>query len=171
MIRPIWYRLRRIRPHTLFLLFIISLVIYCLQLPDSLAEHPEHSTGHHRGLLVTTPTNHSYPLHYISLESIHGRLESTPVTANLGQGRQSISHLVGHPRRDDLFYINNEVTPGSIIMGTIQGMRNSSNVNLSIHSQGPSQGDEPAYSLVTRDGQHLIAINVRSSSDASSPSG
>jgi 6-phosphogluconolactonase (cycloisomerase 2 family) len=162
MIRPIWYRLRRIRPHTLFLLFIISLVIYCLQLPDSLAEHPEHSTGHHHGLLVTTPTNSSYPLHYISLDSIHGRLKSTPVAAHFGQGRQSISHLVGHPRRDNLFYVNNEVTPGSIIMGTIQGMRNSSNVNLSIHSQGPSQGDEPAYSLVTRDGQHLIAINVGS---------
>lgn len=164
MIRPIWYGLRRIRPHTLFLLLILSLVIYCLQLPDSLAEHPEHSTGHHRGLLVTTPTNSSYPLHYIFLDSIHGRLESTPVAANLGQGRQSVSHLLGHPRRDNLFYINNEVTPGSIIMGTIQGMRNLSNVNLNIHSQGPSQGDEPAHSLVTRGGQHLIAINVRSTS-------
>jgi 6-phosphogluconolactonase (cycloisomerase 2 family) len=160
MIRAIWYRLRRIRPHTLFLLIIISLVIYCLQLPDSLAEHPEHSTGHHRGLLVTTPTNHSYPLHYISLDSIHGRLESTPVAASLSQGRQSISHLVGHPRRDDLFYVNNEVTPGSIISGTIRGMRNASNVNLNIQSQVPSQGDEPAHSLVTRDGQHLVAVNV-----------
>lgn len=159
MIRAVWHRLRRIRAHTLFLLLIISLVIYCLQLPDSLAEHPEHSTGHHRSLLVTTPSNQSYPLHYISLDSVHGRLESNPVAASLGD-RQSVSHLVGHPRRDNLFYVNNEITPGSIITGTVRGTRNESNIKLDVQSSTMSQGDLPAHSLVTRDGQHLISINV-----------
>jgi len=159
MIRAVWKKLRRIRAHTLFLLLIISLVIYCLQLPDSLAEHPEHSTGHHQGLLVTTPTNQSFPLHYLSLDSIHGRLVSTPVPASLGS-RQSVSHLIGHPRRDNLFYINNEITPGSISAGTLRGTRNTSDVNLEIHGQMPTQGDLPAHSLVTRDGQNLIVINV-----------
>lgn len=164
MVRAIWYRLRRIRPHTLFLLFILSLVIYCLQLPDSLAEHPEHSTGHHRALLVTTPTNQSYPLHYLSLDSQrHGTLEPTPLSADFGQGQHSILHLVGHPRRDNLFYVNNEVTPGSIFTGTLRGTRNASDLMLDTHGQVPSQGDLPAHSLVTRDGQHLIAINVRPS--------
>jgi hypothetical protein len=162
MIRVIWYKLRRIRAHTLFLLFILSLVIYCLRLPDSLAEHPEHQTGHHRGLLVTTPTNQSYPLHYLSLGQLDsGRLEISPVNTQLsGHGRQSVSHLIGHPRREDLFYINNEVVPGSILTATLGGTTNASDVNLVIHTQDPSQGDEPAHSLVTRDGQHLVAINV-----------
>jgi 6-phosphogluconolactonase (cycloisomerase 2 family) len=164
MIRATWHRFRRIRPHTLFLLLIITLVIYCLQLPDSLAEHPEHSTGHHRGILVTTPTNQSYPLHYLSLDSIHGSLDATPVAASLGGGRQSVSHLVGHPRRYNLFYVNNEVTPGSIFTGTIRGMRNESDLSLDSYGHTPSQGNEPAYSLVTRDGQHLIVINVCSAS-------
>jgi len=160
MIRGVWKKLRRIRAHTLFLLLIISLVIYCLQLPDSLAEHPEHTTGHHQGLLVTTPTNQSFPLHYLSLDSIHGRLHSTPVPALLGS-RQSVSHLIGHPRRDNLFYVNNEITPGSISAGTLKGTRNTSDVNLEVHGQMPTQGDLPAHSLVTRDGQNLIVINVR----------
>lgn len=169
MIRSVLYIVRRIRPHTLFLLVIFALVVYCLQLPDSLAEHPEHSPGHHRGLLVTTPTNFSYPLHSVSLEPGLGALVSTPVAANFGSERHSLSHLVKHPRRDDLFYVNNEVTPGSVFTGTIKSTRNGTEIHLVTHGQLPSQGDLPAHSLVTRDGQHLIAINVRLSLTAFAP--
>ena len=155
----VWYRLRRIRAHTFFLLFILSLVVYCLQLPDSLAEHPEHPTGHHRGLLVTTPTNLSYPLHYLHIDE--RRLDAVPVSTEIeAKGRQSVSHLVGHPRLQDLFYVNDEVVPGSIVTVSFGGSRNTSDLSLKLVGQDPSQGDLPAHSLVTRDGQHLIAINV-----------
>jgi hypothetical protein len=157
----IWYRLRRIRAHTVFLLFILSLVVYCLQLPDSLAEHPEHPNGHHRGLLVTTPTNQSYPLHYLHIG--YSELEAVPLNTELGaNGRQSVSHLVGYPGIQNLFIVNNEVVPGSVFIGSLIGSRNASDVSLSVVGQESSQGDLPAHSLVTRDGKHLIVINVSS---------
>jgi hypothetical protein len=162
MIRGLSYKLKRIRPHTLFLLVLIGLVIYCIQLPDSLAEHPTRDAGHHRALLVTTPSNTSYPLHYIPLDLAPGHaLAAQPVSIALPPNtRQSISHILHHHGRSDLFYVNNEVKPGSILTGKLTSQGEHNQLQLDLEGQIPSQGDLPAHTIITRDGKRLLAVNV-----------
>jgi hypothetical protein len=162
MLRALPYKLRRIRPHTLFLLILIGLVIYCIQLPDSLAEHPTRDAGLHRAILVTTPSNTSYPLHYIPLDLTQGHaLEARPLALGINPGaKQSVSHIVKHHGRHDRVYITNEVSPGSVLTGRLTDEGDQDGLLLKLENDLPSQGDLPAHTIITRDGKHLLVVNV-----------
>lgn len=164
MFRSLGFNVRGKRTQTAILLLCVIAIVLFLQLPASHGVNLPSDTRPHTGLLVTTPNDEQHPLRYLPLRADDAGGfslgEALPIRSGISPGsKQGVSHIVRHPRHDDLVYITNEVRPGSIWTGKLERL-SSRGIELGIFGQNPSNGDLPAHAIVSRDGKHLIVTNV-----------
>lgn len=168
MIQAIWTNIRRRRTAAavIAVVCLLSVVFYLsgsVELGRGASARRGASIDDNRpcrGLLVTTPGDEHHPFHYLPLDSAKpGFGDAIPVKTGINPGsKQGVSHLVRHPTRDELVYTNNEIRPGSVWTGKLE--RRAAGLELAIFGQDPTNGDLPAYSIVSRDGSHLLVANV-----------
>lgn len=102
------------------------------------------------GLLVTTPDNSTYPFHSLSLPD----LVPTPLNVSTFVGGLYPTHLIRHPRMNDVFLFTNELRRGAI-WGVKLGMGQTQLERLELSGSG---GAYPAFCLSS--GDYLVCSNV-----------
>lgn len=162
-----WLRSRR-RRQPLICVVILLTVVYFLNRQHGSTSHK----GTWRGIVITTPSNSTYPLHYLPLDygpKFHRTARYptlgavSPIRPEHGANDGTAkfpTHIFRHG--SDEYIATNEVKePGHIWRIELDlGEEEGSVGEYELLQFIWSAGSQPAYALKTRDGKYVVSVNV-----------
>ena len=139
----------RPRIRWLIILIIVAVILlYIRQVPS-----PSTSCS---GILITSPSNSTYPFHYLSLPSL------TPIPLVLPSNDVVFpTHVIPHPLVQGVFLVTNEVEDGEVwAIKVSEDNKDHHPRVVKIWGRVPSGGSDPAYCVADNKNEYLICSNV-----------